>query len=182
MIEDSVVLGYAQALYEIAADKGIADQVGCELEELTALVAGNKDLERLLFHPTVSADKKKKLFENLLSEDSSDLIKRFFYLLVDKRRERLVTVLSSSYRVISRKVKGIVVANVQSTIVMTDDNLSDLKLKLEKLLSKTVEIEAEINPKILGGLVIRIGDKLFDGSVRSKLSGLKKKLMQTVPA
>lgn len=182
MTEDTVALGYAQALYEIAADKGITDQVGQELQAITYLVEGSKDLEKLLFHPTVSADKKKRLFECLLSGDSSDLIKTFLFLLIDKRREKLITVLFASYRSISRKVKGIVVAEVQSTIQMTDDNLDKLKSTLEKLLSKTVEIETLIDPKILGGLVIRIGDKLIDGSVRSKLSGLKKKLMQTVPA
>ena len=181
MTEDSVVLGYAKALYAVAADKGITDQVGEELESLTGLIAGNKDLEKLLFHPTISTVIKKNLFTNLLSEDSSGLIKRFFCLLIDKRREKMVTVLSAAYKVISRKVKGIVVAEVQSTIEMTDDNLNLLKSKLEKLLSKTVEIETQINPKILGGLVIRIGDKLIDGSVRSKLLGLKKRLMQTVP-
>lgn len=182
MTENSVALGYAQALYEIASAREISDQVGTELQSLTALIKGNKDLEKILYHPTISDEKKKSLLSSLLAGDSSALFNNFLFLLIDKRREKLLSVLESSYLSITRAFKGIVVAEVQSTVKMTDANLVALKSTLEKLMSKEVEFETVINPKILGGLVIRIGDKLIDGSVRSKLMNLKKKLMQTVPA
>ena len=73
-------------------------------------------------------------------------------------------------------------AEVQSTIELTEENIGKLKSNLEKVIGKEVEITTTINPKILGGLVIRFGDKLIDGSIRSKLLKLKKNLMQAAPA
>jgi F-type H+-transporting ATPase subunit delta len=110
------------------------------------------------------------------------LIKKFLFVLIDKRRERLLSLLLNSYRSVIRQAKGIILADVQSTIRLTDDNIVKLKKTLEKLTGKEIEIRTSVNPKILGGLIIRIGDKLIDGSVRNRLLKLKKNLLQTVPA
>lgn len=182
MTVSSIALGYARALFDISFSTGITEQVEKELEAIDNLLQVNKDLEKLILHPGVSVQEKKKLVESVFAFEGSPLIKKFLFVLIDKRREKLLTSLLSAYKTIVREVKGIVLAEVQSTIELSDDNIGKLKASLEKLIGKEVEIATSINPKILGGLVIRYGDKLIDGSVRYRLSKLKKKLMQTVPA
>ena len=182
MTDSSIALGYTRALFEIASSNGIAEQVKKELEAIDTLLKANKDLEKLMLHPGVSLQDKKKLVEKVLAYESTSLIKKFLFVLIDKRRERLLTSLLNSYMTVIREIKGIVLAQVQSTVQLTDENIGKLKGSLEKLIGKEVEIDTSINPKILGGLVIRFGDKLIDGSVRYRLLKLKKKLMQTVPA
>ena len=182
MTEESVVLGYAQALYELASESGQVEQIEKELQAMDALLKESKVLQKLMLHPGVSINLKKRLVDSVLVHECSHLMKKFLYVLIDKRRERLLGFLFASYRHVVRKVKGIVMTEVQSTIQLTDDHLARLKTRLEKVLEKEIEITATINPEILGGLVIRFGDKLIDGSVRYKLAKLKKKLMQAIPA
>lgn len=182
MTESSIALGYARALFDIASESGIADQIENELATIDNLLNVNKDLKKLILHPGVSIQDKKKLVENILAHESSTLIKKFLFVLIDKRRQRLLEFLLRSYKSVVRQVKGIVLAEVQSTKQLTDDNISKLKTSLVELIGKDVEIETSINPKILGGLVIRFGDKLIDGSVRNRLFKLKRKLMETMPA
>lgn len=177
-----VVLGYTRALFELASSSGIAEHIEKELEIIDDLLNKNKDLEKLMLHPGVSLQEKKRLVESVLAHEGTSLMKKFLFVLIDKRRERLLSLLLNSYRSVIRQVKGIVLADVQSAIQLTDDNIVKLKKTLEKLTGKEVEIKTSINPKILGGLIIRFGDKLIDGSVRNRLLKLKKKLMQTVPA
>lgn len=182
MTEDNVVLGYAQALYELASESGQIEQIEKELQTMDTLLKESTVLKKLMLHPGVPVNLKKRLVESVLAHECSHLMKKFLYVLIDKRRERLLGFLFVSYRNVVRKIKGIVITEVQSAIQLTDNHLERLKTRLEKILGKEIEITAVINPEILGGLIIRFGDKLIDGSVRHKLSKLKKKLMQTVPA
>ena len=182
MTEDSVALGYSRALYDIASNSDQVDQIEGELKALDGLLKGSKDLEKVIMHPGVSLHVKKKLAENILSHECSPLLKKFLFVIIDKRREKLLNLVYTAYLSVVREVKGIVLAEVQSTIELTEGNIVKLKANLEKVIGKEVEITATINPKILGGLVIRFGDKLIDGSIRGKLSKLKKNLMQATPA
>ncbi len=182
MTEDTVALGYAQALYELASAGEAVDQIESELQTIDTLLKESFELSKIMIHPGVSLQLKKKLVDSVLAHEGSPLIKKFLFVLIDKRRVNLLSLLFTSYKTVVRQIKGIVMAEVQSTIELTDDNISNLKTKLEKLTGKEVEITSSINPKILGGLVIRFGDKLIDGSVRYKLTKLKQKLMQIAPA
>ncbi|MGR3219314.1 MAG: ATP synthase F1 subunit delta [Candidatus Anammoxibacter sp.] len=182
MTEDIVALGYTRALYDIASNNGQVDQLEGELKALDCLLKESKDLENVMIHPGITQKTKKRLVENILAHECSPLLKKFLFVIIDKRREKLLSLLYAAYLSVIREVKGVVLAEVQSTIQLTEENISKLKSNLEKVTGKEVEIATTINPKILGGLVIHFGDKLIDGSIRSKLSKLKKKLMQATPA
>ncbi|MGR3317965.1 MAG: ATP synthase F1 subunit delta [Candidatus Anammoxibacter sp.] len=182
MTEDIVALGYSRALYDIASNSGQVDLLEGELKALDALLKESKDLENVMMHPGISLNVKKKLVENILAYECSSLLKKFLFVIIDKRREKLLNLLYTAYLSVVREVKGIVLAEVQSTIELTEENIGKLKSNLERAIGKEVEITTTINSKILGGLVIRFGDKLIDGSIRSKLAKLKKNLMQASPA
>lgn len=182
MTEDSVIKGYSLALYTLASNSNQVDQIEAELKVLDSLLKNSRDLEKIMMHPGVSLKVKKKLVENILAHECSPLLKNYLFVIIDKRREEFLNFLYLSYMSVVRQAKGIVLTEVQSTIALTDENIRKLKTNLEKVIGKKIEISTIINPDILGGLVIRFGDKMIDGSLRNKLSKLKKNLMQAVPA
>lgn len=180
MIEKSTAIGYAQALFDLASNNQLVEQIETELEGINNLLVENKDLERLLLHPGVPRQEKKRLLNLALTPACSPLLKKFLYFVIDKRRDRILRLLLDSYRSVIRKAKGIVIANVQSAIKLGDDRIDRLKTALERLIGKKVEIKTTINQKILGGLIIRIEDRLIDGSVWNQLLNLKKKMLNSI--
>lgn len=181
MTENSVASGYARALFAIASETGIADEVEKELDAMDSMLAQNADLRGLMMHPGVPLQQKKRLVEGILAHGCSSLLKRFLFVVIDKRRVGLLTFLQDSYRSVIREVKGIVLAEVQTAVELTNEDSARLKAQLERLTGKDIEIATSINVDILGGVVVRLGDKLIDGSVRSRLLKMKKHLLQTVP-
>ena len=182
MIKRSVVTGYAQALYDLAKKEGVVEQVEQELESIDSLLKECLDLRKLMYHPGLPPKDKKRLAGEVFVKEGMPLVKKFLFVVIDKRRERLLDSILDSYKSVVRNVKGIVLAELQSAKELTEENVSALKTKLEKVTGKRVEIKTSVNAKILGGVIIRFGDKLIDGSVRNRLYKLKRKLMQANPA
>ncbi len=182
MIKSSVVTGYAQALYDLAKNEGVVEQIEQELVSIDQLLKECSELRKLMFHPGVGLKDKKKLAGEVFVKDGMPLIKKFLFVLIEKRREKFLEYILESYKSVVRKAKGIVLAEIQSVKELTEENIAALKTKLEDLIKKEVEIKTSVNAKILGGIIIRFGDKLIDGSVRNRLYKLKRKLMQANPA
>ena len=124
------------------------------------------------------SDKKaliKKLFEGELSED----VYHFLLLLVDKRRMSLFPAIVSQYEELSNEARHIVVADVTTARTLSKEQKDKLEDKLEVVTGKTVKVRLHEDPKIIGGVIVRIGDKRIDGSVTGKLSALAGELMAT---
>ena len=166
---------YSRAIFELAQDEGKLVPYG---EELAGVY---KDLESVpgiwgyFSNPELQrSDKKaliKKLFEGELSED----VYHFLLLLVDKRRMSLFPAIVSQYEELSNEARHIVVADVTTARPLSKTQ----KDKLEVVTGKTVKVRLHEDPKIIGGVIVRIGDKRIDGSVTGKLSALAGELMAT---
>ena len=170
---------YSRAIFELAQDEGKLVPYG---EELAGVC---KDLESVpgiwgyFSNPELQrSDKKaliKKLFEGELSEDVYD----FLLLLVDKRRMSLFPAIVSQYEELSNEARHIVVADVTTARPLSKTQKDKLEDKLEVVTGKTVKVRLHEDPKIIGGVIVRIGDKRIDGSVTGKLSALAGELMAT---
>ncbi len=180
MIQESLIEGYALALFEVADKKGDTGDIEKDMDGIKQLLSTNKEFRSILYHPSITKTDKKDIVDKVIvSQCSSKWVKNILFVLIDKRRERILDYLPDAYKSVAGKIRGIVPVIVQTAIPLTEDRLVKLKRKLEKLTKKKVEIETEVNKDIIGGMIIRIENKIIDGSITNHLKNLKKSLLKT---
>jgi len=183
LIEKSLATGYAQALFEVASERGGADDIEKDLEGIKDLLRTNRKLRDILYHPSIIKTDKKDLIDKIIAPQcSSKWVRNLIYILVDRRREKMLDYLPDVFKGVAKRIKGVVSVKVQTAIPLTEDRLANLQESLKKLTKKKVELETEVNNEIIGGMVIRIENKIIDGSVINHLKNLKKNLLKTAMA
>ncbi len=180
MIEESLATGYAQALFEVADKRGGAEDIEKDLDGIKDLLGTNRKFRDILYHPSITRTEKKDIIGKIIAPQcSSKWVKNLLYILVDKRRERMLDFLPDVFKGVARRIRGVISVKVQTVFPLTETRLDKLKGNLEKMTKKTVEIETEINKEIIGGMIIRIENNIIDGSVVNHLKNLKKNLLKT---
>ena len=178
MLDKSVAVGYVQALFETAKARGRFPETVKDLEKVARLLRENPELKRILLHPAIPRERKSALIDRLLAPHLDPLVRNFLRLIIDKRREEILKFILDGYKSVADLIGGVARATVQTVIPLMEERLARIEEILKRLSGKRVEIKTEINPEILGGLVIRIGNTVIDGSVRSHLENLRRRLME----
>lgn len=178
MIENSLITGYAQALYDVASEKGVADEVEEDMKSIKAILKTNKKFRDILYHPSVAKSDKKKIIDRTFGPQCSKWVRNLLFVLIDKRRERLLDYLTDMLTVVASRIKGIEHITVQTAIALTDSKRNELKKNLEKLTKKKVKLEVKVDKNIIGGMIISMGNRIIDGSVTNHLKNLKKNLLK----
>jgi len=183
LIEESLATGYAQALFEVAEKRGGADDIEKDLDGIKDLLETNKKFRDILYHPSITRAEKKDIIGKIIAPHcSSKWVKNLLFILVDKRREKMLDFLPDVFKGVTRQIRGVVSVKVKTVFPLSETRLGKLKGNLEKMTKKTVEIETEIDKEIIGGMIIRIENKIIDGSVVNHLKNLKKNLLKTALA
>ncbi|MEG6617356.1 F0F1 ATP synthase subunit delta [Peptococcaceae bacterium 1198_IL3148] len=177
MLGGAVARRYAQALYEIAIDKGALDAAEQELKDVTALLNKEEGIEKILNHPQVTIDGKKQLITELFEGRVSETTLNFLYLIVDRHRETYLNDIVAEFTRLANEARNMVDAEVISAKELSEAHQGELAKVLSRLAGKEVSPEFRVDASIIGGLVVRIGDKVIDGSVKHKLETLKQRLM-----
>ncbi len=178
MLDKSVAITYVNALLDIAAKKGQMEQIEKDLALVSDVITKYGKLEKILFHPSITRNEKKKLIKKIFGASASDLMVNFLHLLVDRRRERILGFLPAIYKETVDATKGVINARVTTVAPLTESQMNGLKKRLDMLTGKKVEIEVVLDPQILGGILIRVGNKMIDGSIAGRLKSLKTRLME----
>lgn len=170
---------YGDALFELAIEKKELDQVAEEIQVFKDSLTDNTELLQYLNHPKVSNEEKVKIMEEIFSGRFSDTTVGFLVIVVTKGRYNELNAMMDYFLDVVRDYRRIGKASVTSATELTDEQ----KQKVEaKLLATTDYVEFimdyKIDPSIIGGLIIRIGDRVVDSSIRSKIEGMKKDLMK----
>src|SRR4029434_11122324 len=179
MIVGSIGRRYAKALLEIARDAGKIEEVLSELESFGKAFRESPELRILMSDPTFEKEERKKTLAALSKTlKFSPLLLNFLNLLIDRDRMAQFEEILLSYRDQADQALGRV--RVQVTVPEAFSEASEKKLKkiLEKITGKQVILETQADPKILGGVVIKVQDQMFDGSIKSSLKRMKEKMMQ----
>ena len=180
MKEERLAIGYAQALFEVVVDKGDTGDIEKDLEGIKQLLRTNKEFRDIIYHPSIIKTDKKDIIDKIIAPQcSSKWLKNLLYILVDKRRERILDYLPDVFKTVAGRIRGAMPIKVQTAIPLTEDKLIKLQNNLEKLTKKKVEIETEVNKDIIGGMIIRMENKIIDGSITNHLKNLKKNLLKT---
>ena len=176
MSQRTVTRRYATALYEEAdAAEGLA-AVDDDVLMLRNNIESNRELSRFFESPVIPQEKKESILQELLEERVETLTLQFLRLLVQKDRETLTKAILDQYQSLRDEQRGIVDAEVTVAQPLNDEDRNALVEALEEKTGKDVRLHLEENPDLIGGLVIRIGDRVFDGSVRSQLNALRDQL------
>ncbi|MBI4722111.1 MAG: ATP synthase F1 subunit delta [Candidatus Stahlbacteria bacterium] len=167
---------YAQAVFEIACK---ANQLTEWLDGLKRIanITQNADLVSVLEEPGIAFDLKKQIIDELLEEIKTPLALNLVYLLVAKNRIEIIPSIKIEYSKLLDVYNGIERAVVITAVPIDDGEKDKLLRGIGVLISHKVVGNFAIDPDIIGGVIVRIGDKLIDGSIKNKLSGLKKSLV-----
>ncbi|MDR4507149.1 MAG: ATP synthase F1 subunit delta [Candidatus Brocadiaceae bacterium] len=178
MLDNSVAITFVKALLDVAETQEVSTEIEKDLDLVCEVFTEHEDLKKIISHPSITRDEKKKIIKNVFGKSTSELMNSFLNLLVDRRKEMILDFIPLVYKKVIDEKKGVLKAKVQTAIPLIGDRLKNLTVRLNKLTGKTVEVEVTRNPQILGGVVVEIGNIMIDGSVASRLKNLRTKLME----
>ena len=176
--EDTSVSGvsgrYATALFELARDQKVVDEVKADLEKFEALLNESADLRRLVRSPVFAADAQSRALSAVLDKAGiAGITANFLKVLTANRRLFVVGDVIRGYRALVAKFRGEATADVTVAEALSDKNLDALKVALKSVTGKDVALNVKIDPSIIGGLVVKLGSRMIDSSLRTKLNSIK---------
>lgn len=173
MKEPRVAQRYAKSLIDLSEEKGCLADSLADMESLIAIGKASKELRLLLASPVVKADKKISIFNSIFGGKLSDLSLKFITILTKKRREVLLMEIAHAFISQYRNIKNIVSAEIRSAVALDE---SVRKQIIEKLTgnASSVELAETVDPELIGGFVVRVGDLQVDASVANDIRDLKR--------
>jgi F-type H+-transporting ATPase subunit delta len=176
--EGSIVSGmagrYATALFELAVEAGSIDQIKTDLDTLDQLAAANPDLMRLIRSPVFGADEQAKALAAVLQRAGiTGLSAQFLKVVAANRRLFAVGQIIRNFRALVANHKGEVTADVTVAEQLNDARFAEIKSTLATVTGKDVHVNVHVDPAIIGGLIVKLGSRMVDSSLRTKLSAIK---------
>jgi len=165
---------YATALFELALDNNAVDSVRTDLDRFDAMVNDIADLERLVRTPVYGAEQQTKALTAVLEKAAIDgIAAKFLKLVTSNRRLFAVREMIKAYRALVARHKGELTAQVTVAEPLNDTHRDDIKDALKSVTGKDVGLDVKVDPAIIGGLVVKLGSRMVDSSLRTKLNSIK---------
>jgi F-type H+-transporting ATPase subunit delta len=164
-------------LADIALAQGAAEPALKQLNEFGAAYAQSTELRTFLASPAVDSEVKHAVIEKLIARlGASKIIRNFLFLIIDHRRTQLLPEIVATFQQVVRQRQGIAEAEISSAVELSAAQKTALAKTLARLTGKEIETKYSLDPTLLGGAVVRIGDTIYDGSLRSRLNELRARL------
>lgn len=170
---------YALAFYELAEEKGKALEYLNELAEVIKIINENKEFLQIINHPNLSTSKKKQLFESIFKGKIEESILSFLLIIIEKNRMLEIDGILEEVKKIHLNRNKTVEAYVQTVVPLTDEERDALINKLKRKYNKTIILKEEINKDIIGGVFVRVGNDIIDGTIKLKLEEMRKLALKT---
>ena len=165
---------YAAALFELAEEQGALDDIAGELHNLRQMIDESADLERLIRSPVLSRNEQGRGLAALGERAGFDqLTRRFLGVLAHHRRLFALPQMVEAYDAMVAEHKGEIGAEVVSAVPLSAPQLESVRQQLSAAVGQTVKLSASVDPNLLGGLVVRVGSRMMDASIRTKLRQLE---------
>lgn len=175
MNSSKVAIRYAQALLELAVENNTLDSVSRDMQYLAQVNADNRDFQLLLSSPIIKADKKIAVLNEIFG--SFEKISTSFMELIAKNgRESILPEIAIAFNELVKAHKGIVPVTLTSAVKLNEEVKKQIVSKIADSVKGTIEITEVIDPALIGGFIVKMGDTQIDASVASKLSQLKQRL------
>ncbi|MGB3765269.1 MAG: ATP synthase F1 subunit delta [Phormidesmis sp.] len=165
-----VAAPYAQALLSIAKSKDSVETLSQTAGELLSLMKESDELSQFLSNPIADKEAKRGVIKKVLGDDANVQMKNFMMLLVDKGRIALVKPILEQFQSLVRELNQTVLAEVISAVELSDEQRETVRQKVQGMTqAKSVELESRVDPDLIGGVIIQIGSKVLDASIRGQL-------------
>jgi F-type H+-transporting ATPase subunit delta len=165
---------YASALFDLANEQNRLDEVDRDLGKFQGLLGQSPDLRRLVKSPAFAAQEQQRALGAVMDWAAIGATTGNFLKVVARNRRLFAAEdMIDTFRGLLARHRGELTAQVQSAVALTDQQLAALKAQLKSTFGKDVRLDAKVDPSLLGGLVVKIGSRMFDSSLRTKLGNLK---------
>jgi len=169
---------YAKALHASAEESGSVEQTGEQLRAVLDVYNQEPDLRVIMSHPGIAADAKLDLIKRAFGDGLSELVISTLKLLIERGRFSVLPALYQAYTAIADERSGRARAIVYSAYELSEADNQAIAAQFGKLTGKTITVENVVDKSLIGGIRVRIGDRLYEGSVAGKLEQLRKQLKQ----
>ena len=177
MARSAAARRYAKALFELAKESGRVAEIGGELASIGDLLEGNPELHNVLFRPLHPVAQRRAVLDGVTERlGASPTVRSFFSLLIDQRRLVDFPAIRDEFERLASEDAGIRRAELVSAGALRDDQLERLRRALSNRTGSEVEITVRVDPSLLGGVIAKVGDLVFDGSLRTQLRQLRANL------
>ena len=173
MSDIRVASRYAKSLIELADEKGVLEEVSADMQLLHNVISESRDFRLLLENPILKSDKKLAVLNSIFTGKVQPMTLMFFNIVAKKGRESVLVYMAEEFRKQYNILKGIQVAKVTSATPLAAGDRKELIARLEAQTGKTIQLEETIDPTLIGGFLLRIGDRQIDSTVKNKLRRLK---------
>lgn len=174
-------LAYAQSLLELANEQNQADAIGGELKALRQLVADNPSFREVLSNPSISIEERTGLLDNTFRGKVSSLVFSTLGVLNRKNRLGLLEEVAQGYDDLLGKQLGRVEVDITVARELSADQLEKARAEISKALGKDAIIHQHVDENVIGGAILRVGDRLIDASVRYQLAAMREKMLAAAP-
>ncbi|KAF1086023.1 ATP synthase subunit delta [Sporotomaculum syntrophicum] len=178
MLRGAVAGRYAEALYEIAVRENLVDQLESELLAVNKVLNESEPLKKVVLHPRITANEKKEVLASLFKDHISEIMMSFLGFVLDRQRELFLADIAEYFTGLANKARNISDIQVTSAVELTEEEKKNMDAAMAKSTGKKVKLTFNVDQELLGGVVVRVGDKVIDGSVRTRLQTLREHLRQ----
>jgi len=168
---------YASAFMDLAEKQDMFDKFDSDLALVKETINTNKDLKDFLEHPLIQSNDKKDAIDSIFREHISNYTLNLIKLLIDKNRVLILSFLADHYKALLNKKRNISTAQIITAVEIDEEVKNRIKEKLERVFSQTIEVKTSIDKEIIAGMIVKIGDKIIDGSIKTKFDNMKKQLI-----
>jgi F-type H+-transporting ATPase subunit delta len=166
---------YAHALYEVADENGVTDEVRLQLGQFADELDGNRDLQIFLFSPYFSSQEKKDGIRKIVV-DADERFLNFLELLAERHRVPAIFRIRRAYDALWREANKLLPVTVTSAVELDEALVEGVGKRIEEQTGKTVELTSRVDADVLGGLVLQVGNMVLDASIRNRLEQLRKQV------
>lgn len=181
MSENKAASRYAKSLIDLSTERNSFEEIKNDMVLVEQVIGQNHELEAILKNPIVPLDKKAGILDSLFGNKVNEVTRAFFKLIVSKGRSGILFDTAKAFIAQYNAIKGIVTAHVTSATELTADSRAEIVsiVKKESGANKVV-INEKVNDKLIGGFILKVGDRQFDASIASSLNKLKKEFAQGI--
>lgn len=174
MAESRVASRYVKSLLGLAVEQGVLEQVNADMQLFDKICHSNFDFVMMLRSPIIKHSKKNEILEKIFKNKVHKLSFAIIDILTEKNREPLLPAIAKEFHTAYNAYKGITKASVTTTIAVDAQLRGELESIVKKLSgSEKIELQEKIDPELIGGFILNVGDKQIDASIKSKLKTLK---------
>jgi F-type H+-transporting ATPase subunit delta len=176
MKDRKLAMRYARALFTALPDPSALESADAVLSALGSAIAGHPDLELLLLHPAVPRRSKKAVLLKLAGGAAAPPVASFLSVVVDHGRAEQLPAIAEAFHAVREESQGILHAAITTAAPMTADLEAKTRSALERLTGKRIRLTASVDAKLIGGAVTQIGSTVYDGSLRTQLANLRRRM------